>query len=49
MKDKFYFESPLGIFGKLFNRLVLKQYMTRFLEERNKTIKEYNYSKLPKN
>jgi len=44
MEDKFYFESPLGIFGKLFNSVVLKQYMTRFLEERNKAIKEYNYS-----
>jgi len=40
MRDVFAFESPLGILGKLFNRLVLKRYMTRFLEERNRVIKE---------
>ena len=49
MEDRFYFESPLGIFGKLFNSLVLTQYMTRFLEERNDAIKENNYSELSKN
>lgn len=40
MIDLFHFESPLGIFGKLFNTLVLTKYMTRFLEERNAAIKE---------
>ncbi len=35
------FESPLGIFGKIFNSLVLTRYMKRFLEERNQIIKQY--------
>ncbi len=39
MKDVFCFESPLGIFGKVFNALILTRYMTRFLEERNEVIK----------
>jgi len=39
MKDVFVFESPLGMIGRLFNRLVLKRYMTDFLVERNKVIK----------
>ncbi|MBS1530707.1 MAG: SRPBCC family protein [Bacteroidetes bacterium] len=40
MKDTFIFESPLGIFGRFFNWLVLTRYMRRLLEERNKVIKE---------
>ncbi|MGN6180182.1 MAG: SRPBCC family protein [Mucilaginibacter sp.] len=40
MRDVFVFESPLGIIGKLFNWLILKRYMTKFLVERNKMIKE---------
>ena len=40
MKDVFVFESPFGIFGKLFNWLVLKKYMTNLLVERNRVIKE---------
>jgi len=40
MKDVFVFEAPFGIFGRLFNWLVLIEYMTRLLEERNKVIKE---------
>jgi len=40
MKDIFVFESPLGIFGRFFNWLVLTKYMTRLLEERNRVIKE---------
>jgi ligand-binding SRPBCC domain-containing protein len=40
MKDIFVFESPYGILGSLFNRLVLTDYMKRFLEERNQQIKE---------
>ncbi len=39
MTDKFYFESPLGILGKLANGLILKKYMTNFLLERNAAIK----------
>jgi ligand-binding SRPBCC domain-containing protein len=39
MKDVFVFESPLGIVGGLFNWLILKKYMTKLLEERNRVIK----------
>ena len=41
MKDIFTFESPLGPIGLLANKLFLTKYMTYFLEQRNKTIKEY--------
>jgi len=40
MTDQFYFESPFGVLGKLFNTLVLTNYMTRFLLERNAAIKD---------
>lgn len=40
VKDVFEFESPLGIFGKIFNKLVLTRYMTKLLVERNRVIKE---------
>jgi hypothetical protein len=39
MIDKFYFESPYGVLGKLVNRIFLKKYMTRLLFERNNEIK----------
>ena len=41
MKDRFEFESPFGPIGKLFNTLVLTNYLKRFLIERNAVIKEY--------
>ena len=40
MKDEFCFESPLGIVGKLFNALVLTNYMKGFLLQRNEALKE---------
>lgn len=40
MKDVFEFESPFGIFGKLFNYFVLTNYMKKFLRERNGIIKK---------
>ena len=40
MKDVFEFESPLGLLGRLFNRLILTRYMTKLLVERNRVIKE---------
>ena len=40
MKDVFKFESPLGIFGKLFNVVILNNYMREFLLERNRKLKE---------
>jgi ligand-binding SRPBCC domain-containing protein len=30
MRDVFSFESPLGLLGKLFNSIILEDYMTRF-------------------
>jgi ligand-binding SRPBCC domain-containing protein len=41
MKDIFEFESPLSILGRLFNRILLKGYMTRLLLKRNEVIKAY--------
>lgn len=40
MTDRFYFESPLGILGKIANTLFLKRYMTNLLKTRNKFLKE---------
>lgn len=39
MIDIFDFESPLGIIGKIFNRVFLKNYLKNFLLERNQLIK----------
>lgn len=41
MKDVFEFGAPLGLLGRLANKLVLTKYLTRFLVERNNLIKEY--------
>ncbi len=38
--DKFQYETPFGIFGKLFDYLILKKYMTKFLIQRNNVLKE---------
>jgi hypothetical protein len=40
MKDIFYFQSPFGGIGKLFNYLFLENYMRSFLEKRNQFIKQ---------
>jgi len=40
MTEVFYFESPLGILGKIANTLFLKRYMKRLLKTRNKFLKE---------
>ena len=40
MIDIFEFESPFGILGKIFNQIFLKNYLKRFLLERNRMIKE---------
>lgn len=39
MTDIFEFESPLGIIGKIFNKIFLKSYLRNFLLERNQLIK----------
>lgn len=41
MTDVFLFEAPLGILGRVFNRLILTRYLTHFLQERNRVIKEF--------
>ena len=41
MTDIFDYESPLGVLGKLADKLFVKKYMTKLLEERNRVIKEY--------
>jgi len=40
MKDIFEFESPMGIIGKIFNKVILTRYMTKLLKERNRVIKD---------
>ncbi|WP_316930898.1 SRPBCC family protein [Lacinutrix jangbogonensis] len=40
MIDKFYFQSPFGILGKLANTLFLKRYMTNLLTIRNLLLKQ---------
>lgn len=40
MTDIFEFESPFGIFGKIVNVVFLKNYMKKFLLERNRLIKQ---------
>jgi ligand-binding SRPBCC domain-containing protein len=39
MKDVFEFESPLGVLGSAFNKLILTKYMMRLLKVRNRIIK----------
>lgn len=41
MKDEFHFESPGGILGRTFNKLILTNYLKSFLLERNRIIKEF--------
>lgn len=40
MKDMFEFDSPGGVFGAMFNKLVLIKYLRGLLVKRNKMIKE---------
>ncbi|MBD2863024.1 SRPBCC family protein [Paenibacillus oceani] len=40
MKDTLEFHSPYGIIGKSFNFVVLERYMTRFLADRSRCLKE---------
>lgn len=41
MTDVFNYEVPYGIAGAVFNKLVLKKYLTQFLLKRNAVIKDY--------
>ncbi|HLM00933.1 MAG TPA: SRPBCC family protein [Pyrinomonadaceae bacterium] len=40
MIDEFYYEAPFWIFGRIFDRFVLKNYMKRLLERRNQIIRQ---------
>ena len=41
MIDILNFESPYGIIGKWFNKIYLKNYLKKFIVQRNTVIKEY--------
>ena len=41
MTDKFFFESPGGVFGRVFNRAILTRYLRNLLLERNQVIKAF--------
>ncbi|WP_420127518.1 SRPBCC family protein [Longimicrobium sp.] len=39
LRDEFRFAAPLGVLGRIAETVVLRRYMTRFLERRNAVIK----------
>jgi ligand-binding SRPBCC domain-containing protein len=41
IEDVFEYEAPFGIVGRFVERLFLTRYMTRFLDTRNQTLKEF--------
>lgn len=41
MTDEFEFRSPLGILGSLVDKLILTDYLTKFLIDRNEVIKKF--------
>lgn len=40
MQDKFQYEVPYGIIGQIFDKFILKKYLTTFLLTRNEMIKK---------
>jgi ligand-binding SRPBCC domain-containing protein len=40
MLDHFEYEVPFGLIGRLFDKIILEKYMTRFLQNRNQILKE---------
>ena len=40
MEDKIKYQTPYGIFGKIFDHLFLKKHLTKFISARNSFIKE---------
>jgi ligand-binding SRPBCC domain-containing protein len=40
MSDELKFSAPFGVLGVLVDRIVLRSYLTRFLLERNKLVKQ---------
>lgn len=45
MKDVFEYQVPAGMLGKLFDHLILKHYMARFLRKRNDLLKQVSEEK----
>lgn len=41
MRDRFEFESPLGMLGKIFNHLVLNKYLSSLIAHRNQFLKAH--------
>ena len=41
MKDRFVYETPFFLFGKIFDALILRRYMTNFLLGRNRYLTQY--------
>ena len=39
VQDEIEYETPFGVFGMIFNKLVLKKYLTKFITERNTFLK----------
>jgi len=48
MKDVLEYETPYGVFGRLFDICILKNYMTNFLKERNIVVKQTAETELHK-
>jgi ligand-binding SRPBCC domain-containing protein len=46
MRDELRFSAPLGALGLMVERLVLRDYLTRFLLERNKFVKQIAESEM---
>ena len=40
MEDTIEYDTPFGIFGKIFDKFILKNHLTVFIKERNEFIKE---------
>lgn len=40
MTDEIFYETPFGIFGKIFDELILEKYLTSFIKKRNQIIKD---------
>ncbi len=40
MIDNLNYETPFGIFGKIFDKIILRKHLTNFIIERNKVLKE---------
>lgn len=45
MRDEFTYQTPFGIFGAIFDKLILRTYMEKFLVERNRILKSVAESK----